>query len=167
LKARVSKKTKELFAKHEVLNEVEIDARYEIDLEEYALRLQIEGRVLGDIATNHIIPTAIKYQNVLIKNVKGLQDIFGKDFKNYAEDQMELIKVISGHVHGIKSKVHAMIEERKKANNLEHADKKAKAYCDKVKPYFEEIRLHCDKLEMMIDDEIWPMTKYRELLFTK
>jgi glutamine synthetase len=167
LKARVSKKTRELFLKHEVLNEKEMEARHEIDLEEYALRLQIEGRVLGDIATNHIIPTAIKYQNILIKNVKGLKDIFDKDYKKHATEQLSLITSISQHIHGIKTTVDAMIEERKKANNMADAEKKAEAYCDNVKPYFDVIRLHCDKLEMMIDDELWPMTKYRELLFTK
>ncbi len=167
LKAQISKKAISLFADHGVMNKVEIEARYEIELEEYIKKVQIEGRLLGDIATNHVIPTAIAYQNTLIENVKGLKDIFEKDFKKYAGEQIELIKDISEHIGAIKSNVDAMIEERKKANVIDHADKRADAYCNKVKPFFDTIRYHCDKLELMVDDELWPLTKYRELLFTK
>lgn len=167
LKAKVSKSTVKLFADHQVMNEVELEARHEIELEEYMMRIQIEGRVLGDLARNHIIPVAIRYQNILIKNVTGLKDIFGAEYKTHAKEQLDLISEISEHISGIKVKVDEMIDERKKANNMSDAEEKAIAYADKVKPYFEEIRYHSDKLEMMVDDEMWPLTKYRELLFTK
>lgn len=167
LKAKVSKSTVKLFADHKVMNKVELEARHEIELEEYMMRIQIEGRVLGDLARNHIIPVAIRYQNILIKNVTGLKDIFGAEYKTHAKEQLDLISEISEHISGIKVKVDEMIDERKKANNMSDAEEKAIAYADKVKPYFEEIRYHSDKLEMMVDDEMWPLTKYRELLFTK
>jgi glutamine synthetase len=156
-----------LFEELGILNHVEVHARYDIELEEYTKKIQIEGRVLGDIARNHVIPTAITYQNKLIQNVQGLKDIFGKDFEKYAQEQINLIKEISGHIEAINAQVTEMTEERKKANNIESVEKKAKAYCDKVKPYFETIRYHADKLEILIDDELWTLTKYRELLFTR
>jgi glutamine synthetase len=167
LKARVSKKTISLFEELGVMNKVEIEARYEIEIEEYALRIQIEGRVLGDIARNHVVPTAVKYQNILIENVRGLKEIFGNDFKKYAKEQLALIQEISGHIEAINSGVTKMTNERKKANSIEDSVKRADVYCNKVKPLFDVIRYSCDKLELLIDDELWPLTKYRELLFTK
>ncbi len=167
LKARISKKTIALFEELEVMRKVEIDARYEIEVEEYIMRVQIEGRALGDIARNHVIPTAVKYQNVLIENVTGLKDIYGKEFKKYAKEQLGLIEDISKHIETINSGVTKMTNERKKANVIEDIEKKASLYCNKVKPYFDEIRYHCDKLELLIDDELWPLTKYREMLFTR
>jgi glutamine synthetase len=167
LKAKVSKKAIALFEEMNVMNNVEVESRYEIELEEYTKKIQIEGRVLGDIARNHVIPTAIKYQNTLIDNVKGLKEIFGKEFETIAKEQVKLIREISEHIEGISSKVDAMIESRKKANLLTDAEKQAAAYCNKVKPFFEEIRYHSDKLELLVDDEMWTLTKYRELLFTK
>jgi glutamine synthetase len=167
LKAKVSKEAMALFEELGVMNHVEVEARYEIELEEYTKKIQIEGRVLGDIARNHVIPTAIKYQNTLIENVKGLKEIFGKDFEKIAKEQISLIKEISSHIEGINKNVDLMTEERKKANNLTTAEKQADAYCEKVKPYFEIIREHCDKLELLVDDEMWTLTKYRELLFTR
>ncbi|XLS30307.1 glutamine synthetase III [Flavobacteriaceae bacterium M23B6Z8] len=167
LKAMVSKKAISLFEEMNVMSKVEVEARHEIELEEYTLRIQIESRVLGDIARNHVIPTAVKYQNTLIENVRGLKEVFGKDFKKLASEQMDLIEAISNHIAEINSKVNEMINERKKANTLDSAQLKADAYCEKIKPYFEEIRYHCDKLELLVDDSIWPLTKYRELLFTR
>ena len=167
LKARVSKKTISLFEELGIMSKVEIEARHEIEVEEYALRIQIEGRVLGDIARNHVIPTAIRYQNILIENVQGLKEIYGKDFKKLAVEQMQLIEAISGHIAHINKNITDMINERKKANVIVDAEEKAFAYCHQVKPYFDEIRYHCDKLELLVDDELWPLTKYRELLFTK
>jgi glutamine synthetase len=167
LKAKVSKKAIELFGEMGVMNHVEVESRYEIELEEYVKKIQIEGRILGDIARNHVVPTAIRYQNVLIENVKGLKEIFGASFEKIAKEQISLIKEISEHIEGINTKVEAMTEERKKANALTDTEKMAAAYCDKVKPYFEEIRYHADKLELLVDDELWTLTKYRELLFTK
>lgn len=167
LKAKVSKKTIALYEELNIMSKVEIEARYEIKVEEYAMRIQIEGRVLGDIARNHVIPTAIKYQNILIKNVQGLKEIYGKDFKKLSKEQMELIEQISEHMAKINRAITDMINERKKANVIESSEKRAAAYCDKVKPYFEEIRYHCDKLELLVDDELWPLSKYREMLFMK
>lgn len=167
LKAKVSKKAMDLFSELSIMNHVEVEARYEIELEEYTKKIQIEGRVLGDIARNHVIPTAIRYQNTLIDNVKGLKEIFGNDFEKLAKEQIVLIKEISEHIEGINSKVHDMVEERKNANNLTDIAKMATAYCDKVKPYFEEIRYHTDKLELLVDDEMWTLVKYRELLFVR
>ena len=167
LKARASKKALDLFSELGIMNHVEVEARYEIELEEYTKKIQIEGRVLGDISKNHVIPTAIRYQNTLIENVKGLKEIFGDDFLTIAKEQIVLIKQISGHIEGINSKVEAMTDERRKANHLTDAQEMAEAYCNNVKPYFEDIRNHCDKLELLVDNEIWTLTKYRELLFTK
>jgi glutamine synthetase len=167
LKAKISKAAFDLYKEMNVMNEIEVEARYEIEVEEYVKKIQIEGRVLGDIARNHVIPTAIKYQNMLIENVKGLKAIFDKDFEKIGKEQINIIKEISEHISIINSKVEAMTEERKKANNIDHADKKADAYCEKVKPFFEDIRYSCDKLELLVDDELWTLTKYRELLFIR
>ncbi len=167
LKAKVSKENIALFEKMGVMNKTEAEARYEIEIEEYALRIQIEGRVLGDIARNHVIPTAIRYQNMLINNVSGLKELYDKDFKKYAKEQMEIIEEISGHIGKINTKVNEMTEERRKANKLSDSEQKANDYCNKVKPLFDEIRYSCDKLELLVDDELWPLTKYRELLFTR
>jgi glutamine synthetase len=167
IRAKISKKAIELYEEMDVMSEIEIKARHEIELDEYSLRIQIEGRVLGDIALNHVIPTAVNYQNTLIENVQGLKDIFGKEFETIAKDQIELIRKISEHISAITSKTTAMVDERKKANIMEEPEEKAITYCEKVKPYFEEIRYHCDKLELMIDDELWPLAKYREMLFTR
>ena len=167
LKAKVSQAALDLYSEMNVMNHVEVEARYEIELEEYTKKIQIEGRVLGDIARNHVIPTAIKYQNTLIDNVKGLKEIFGKEFEKIGKEQIVLIREISEHIEGINTKVEKMIDARKKANQLTDAQKMAEMYCDKVKPYFEDIREHCDKLELLVDNESWTLIKYRELLFTK
>ena len=167
LKVKIDPKTIALYESLNVMNKVEIEARYDIEIEEYVHIIQIEGRSLGDIARNHVIPTAVKYQNILIDNVKGLKDIYGKDFKQYASEQLFLIAEISKRIEAINSGVTKMTNERKKANSIDDTTKKAKIYCSKVKPLFDDIRYHCDKLELLIDDELWPLAKYRELLFTK
>ncbi len=167
LKAKVSQKALDLFKDLNVMNHVEVEARYEIELEEYTKKIQIEGRVLGDIARNHVIPTAIRYQNTLIENVRGLKEIFGDEFKKIGKEQIVLIKEISEHIEGINTQVEAMTEARKTANALTDAQEMAESYCDNVKPYFEVIREHCDKLELLVDNETWTLTKYRELLFTR
>ncbi len=167
LKAKISKKAFNLYDELGIMNKVEVESRYEIEMEEYVLRIQIEGRVLGDIARNHVVPTAVKYQNVLIENVRGLKEIYGSGFKKLAKEQMVLIEKISHHIEAINSNVTKMTNERKKANNVDDLEKKATAYCNKVKPLFDDIRYNCDKLEMLVDDELWPLTKYRELLFTR
>ncbi len=168
LEAWHDKKFIRLFEKHNVLSEREQHARYEIYLEMYVKKIQIESRVLGDLAVNNIIPVALQYQNVLISNVRGLKEVLGaNEYKKAGSIQLEMIEEISEHVRGIKIGVDEMIEERKKANNIEDWQKKAYAYCDKVKPYFDSIREHIDKLEMIVADEAWPFPKYREILFTK
>tara|TARA_R110002049_G_scaffold211159_3_gene382195 strand:- start:2222 stop:4408 length:2187 start_codon:yes stop_codon:yes gene_type:complete len=167
LKAKISEKTIALFEEMKVMSKIETKARYEIEMEAYSKHIQIEGRVLGDIARNHIVPTAVKYQNVLIENVKGLKKIFEEDYKSVSKEQINLIKAISNHIEGINTNVTKMIDERRKGNTIEDIEKRALAYCHKVKPLFDDIRYHCDKLELLVDDEIWPLTKYRELLFTR
>ena len=164
LKENITEKAIALFEEMDVLNRVELMARYEIALEEYVKTLQIESRVLGDIARNHIVPTAVRYQNTLIENVKGLKEIFGESYQEVAAEQLELIRHISEHIKVIHSKTDAMIETRKRANHLPNFEEKAHSYCHEVKPFFDEIRYHCDKLEMMVDDELWTLTKYRELM---
>ncbi|KOY52187.1 glutamine synthetase III [Polaribacter dokdonensis] len=166
LQVKTAKKTVALFEEMEVLNKVELEARYEIDIEQYTKRLQIESRVLGDIARNHVVPTAIIYQNTLLENTKNLKEIFGDEFKKIAKEQIELIMIISNHITEINALTLKMIEERRNAKGLKGL-KSAQAYSKKVKPYFAQIRLHCDKLETMVDDNLWPLTKYRELLFTR
>ncbi len=167
LKAKVSKKAIDLFKELEIMNEIEIKARYDIEIEDYSKHIQIEGRILGDIARNHVIPTAIRYQNILIDNVKGIKEIFGDSFKDKAKEQLKIIESISNHIENINTGIDEMIDARKKANAIVDETDKAFAYCNEVKSYFETIRYHCDKLELLIDDEMWPLTKYREMLFTK
>ena len=168
LEVMIKKETKELFGRLNVLSEVELEARYEIELENYIMKLQIESRSLGDLVQNHIIPTAIKYQNTLIENVRGMNDIFTKKEANdLSLTQTQLLKEISTHINEIKIKSGKMLNERKKANKIEETKRKALAYCDNVKPYFDQIKYHSDKLELLIDDEIWPLPKLRELLFTR
>jgi glutamine synthetase len=159
---------KELFDKLGILSPIELEARHEIELENYILKIQIEARVLGDIAKNHIMPAAIEYQNILIDNAQGLIDVLGdKEGREAARTQINFMKSISKHVNAMNDKVNLMIDERKKANNMDDTRDKAYAYCDNVKSMFDDIRYHADKLEIMVDDDIWPLPKLRELLFTK
>lgn len=156
----------ELFDSNDVMSKVEVEARHEIMLEEYQKRIQIESRVLGDIAGNHIVPTAINYQNRLIENVRGLKQVLDdKVYKKVAKEQLDMITEISGRISVIISEKETMIEARKKCNKIDDMREKAIAYCEEVLPYFEKIRYECDKLEMLVDDELWPLPKYRELIF--
>ena len=167
LKRELDAKFTALYTELRIYNEREFEARNEIKLEKYSANIDIEAKVLGDIARNHIIPAALNYQNRLIENVKGLKEIFGdKEFQALAKEQMEIIKSISANVHQIKVGVDELLAAKDKASSL-HGQKQAEAYCDDVKPRFEKIRNASDELEMMVDDELWPMTKYRELLFTR
>lgn len=146
----------------------EIEARNEIKLEKYSTVIAIEGTVLADIARNHIIPCALKYQNRLIENVKGIKEIFGdKEFKDLAKEQMNMIAEISQHVSIIKVEADALLAAIKNAKSVEDPQASATQFCNDVKPRFEKIRDSSDALEMVVDDELWPMTKYRELLFTR
>jgi glutamine synthetase len=166
LDAFVSKASLKVFEENDVLTEREIEARYEIQLEMYTKKIQIESRVMGDLAANHIIPTALKYQTELINNVRGLKEIFdAKDYKKAAKAQLEIIADISEHVNIIKSSVNDMIEARKVANKITSVRKQADAYCFQVQPYFDVIRYNVDKLELLVDDETWCLPKYREMLF--
>ncbi|UYW01502.1 glutamine synthetase III [Flavobacterium agricola] len=167
LKARISEKAFSVFQEMNVMDHTEVEARYEIELEEYIKKIQIEGRVLGDIVRNHVVPTAIRYQNVIVENVKGLKEIFGADYEQYAEEQLLILKKISKHINGIHAKVYEMMDARKQANSLTNVQEIADAYCDNVKPYFDQIRYHSDKLELIVDNEMWTLTKYRELLFSR
>lgn len=152
-----------------VLSEVELHARNEVKWEIYTKKIQIESRVLGDLASNHIIPVAITYQSVLLENVSNLQKIFTnvEKFEEMSKEQVRLVEKISKHVNAINVKVHAMIDARKVANTVENEREKAIEYHDNVLPYFDEIRYHIDKLELIVDNEMWPLPKYRELLFIR
>jgi glutamine synthetase len=158
----------DMFVRMGVFNERELHARTEVRLEIFTKRIQIESRVLGDLVMNHIVPIAINYQTTLIENVTGLKTLFSpEEYKELAGARLELIKEISNHISYIKAKVKEMTEERKKANKIEDVHKKADAYSKKVYPYIDDIRYHVDKLELSVDNEIWPLAKYRELLFTR
>jgi glutamine synthetase len=159
-----TKKVQDVFQKHAVLSHKELEARHEIMLENYIKKIQIEGRVIGDLGTNHIIPTAIAYQNRLIANVKGLKDL-GLDSE--AKPVIETIKEISKHTSAILNEIEEMTEARKKANNMTDTRLKAISYCDDVKSKFDKIRYAVDKLELIVDDADWPLPKYRELLFIR
>jgi glutamine synthetase len=162
------KKVVKLFDEMNVLTPRELEARKEIEFENYILKLQIEARIMGDVVNSMIIPAVVEYQNTLIKNVQGLIDVLGsKAGKEAANIQIELIQRISIHLNKMKATADAMLMERKAANKLVHAEDKAFAYCDKVRIHFDEIRYHADKLEMLVDDELWPMPKFREMLFTR
>ncbi len=168
LKAFISKHTKDVFEKTQVLTDRELEARYDIRLEIYTKKIQIEARVLGDLIRNHVIPTLIKYQNVLINNARGLKELYPKDiYEKMAKPQLNTISEISERIAIIKDSVDEMIEARKKANTIENIRDKASEYSKVVVPYFEKIRYHVDKLELIVDDEIWPFPKYREMLFTR
>ncbi|ERM83726.1 glutamine synthetase [Rhodonellum psychrophilum GCM71 = DSM 17998] len=159
----LDKKSAEVFIKHNVLSSIELHARHEIMLENYIKKVQIESRVMGDLSLNHIIPTAILYQNKLIKNANGLQ---GLGLDNTAA--IDTIKEISRHLESVKSNVIGMTEARKQLNKEENLTKRAKGYSVEVKDmYFEKIRYAVDKLELLVDDESWPLVKYREMLFIK
>jgi glutamine synthetase len=168
VKNYISKKTLKLFADHNVFTEREMHARYEIKLENFARKLQIESRMFGDLAKNHLIPTAIRYQNTLIDNAMGLKEVLdAKTYVKLSKNQIDTIKEISEHISQVKINVELMLAERKKANKLETMVEMAEAYDDKVKPFFDIIRYHIDKLELLVDDELWPLPKYREIMFLK
>ncbi len=158
----------EMYEKAGVLTHREIESRIEVELEKYTKKIQIEARVLGDLAMNHIIPTAIKYQTSLLENIKNVKEVFGAEYvETVAEGRLELIKEIGGHITAIKAKVNDMVEARKVANVIESAKEKAVAYEGQVRPYLDDIRYHIDKLELIVDNELWPLPKYRELLFVR
>ncbi|MER2998357.1 glutamine synthetase III [Pontibacter populi] len=154
---------KDLFSKHGIFTEVELGARHEILLEDYIKKIQIESRIMGDLAVNHVIPTAVAYQNKLIQNIRGLKELGLED--EYTQTTLEAIKKMSRHITTIQRSVDEMIEARKVANKVEDARERAIMYREQVFSYFDTIRYSVDKLELMVDDEDWPLVKYRELMF--
>lgn len=168
LKKELDKKFVALYEELGIYTHRELEARNEIKLEKYSTVISIEATVLADIARNHIIPCALNYQNRLIENVKGLKEIFGdKEFKTLAKEQMNMISEISGYVSVIKVEADKLLEAIATAKKAANSQKVAEAFCNDVKPLFDKIREASDALEMVVDDELWPMTKYRELLFTR
>jgi glutamine synthetase len=168
LKCYLTPASKEVLLGTGIFSEKELDSRVEVEFEKFTKKVQIEARVLGDLAINHIVPTGIRYMTSLIENVRGLKEIFSDlEFERLAGARKEMIITLSDHISNIKKLVNDMVEERKKANVIEDSFKKAIAYEKKVKPYLEEIRQHIDKLELIVDNEMWPLPKYRELLFTR
>ena len=168
LQGYLTDQTKKLFASQEVLSEKELEGRTAVEYEKFVMKVQIEARVLGDLAINHIVPTAVNYQTTLLTNVKSIKEVFGEEeFEQLAHARKELIREIGGHISAIKAKVKEMVEARKVANVIEDNVEKAKVYDKTVRPYLEDIRYHIDKLELTVDNELWPLPKYRELLFVK
>lgn len=167
-KAYLEDKTISLLKETDVLTEREVEARFEVMNEIYLKKLQIEARVLGDLTINHIIPTAIKFQNSLIQNVVGIKELFGPEkYKTMSERQLVAIEKISGYIQVLREDFHGLIEARKSANQIESYSERAMVYSNTVLPYMEKIRRVVDKLEMVVDDELWPLPKYRELLFLR
>ena len=157
--------TIELFDKLGVLAPNEVEARFEILNETYVKKLQIEARIIGDICLNHVIPASVRYQNVLIENVKGIKEIFGADYMEYCSAEIETLKKISTYINKVSVDVEALVEARKVANRIEDIAQRAKVYSLDVKNMMDEVRRSADNLEMLVDDEVWPLPKYRELLF--
>jgi glutamine synthetase len=166
LSAYLTERSKKLFFDLGIFTEAELEGRVEVMFEQYTMKIQIEARVLGDLVINHIVPTAVKYQNTLMENVLNLKAIFGDGYEKLSGNRTELIKEISDHITIMKAGVNEMIEARKVANKLEDEREKARQYADTVAPFLNKIRYHIDKLELIVDDEIWPLPKYRELLFS-
>ena len=161
-----TEQSKKLFTGLRIMTDREIEARTIVRLDTYTKKIQIESRVLADLALNHIIPTAIKYQTSLLENVNGLKKLYNeKEYEELAGERIELIKAISSHIDNIKVKVSEMTEARKAANKIENERNKAAMYSTTIFNYLEDIRYHIDHLEIIVDDEIWPLPKYRELLF--
>lgn len=168
LSAYLRPETKALFESLGVLNETELNGRVEVEYEKFVMKVQIESRVLGDIAINHIVPTAVEYQTMLLENVKHLKDVFPpEEYEMLAGGRKDLIREIGEHVSAIKAKRKEMIEARKKANIIQNIMEKAEVYDRTVLPFLEDIRNHIDKLELIVDNEKWPLPKYRELLFVR
>ncbi len=164
----LDEKTVNMFQKVGVFTKVELEARNEVKWETYTKKVQIESRCFGDMALNHIIPVATKYQNMLLDNVYKIKSLFPHEKgEKIAAQDMTMIENMAEHMQFIKDKVQEMIEARKVANKIESQREKAIAYHDTVVPYLESIRYHIDKLELMVDDEMWPLPKYRELLFIR
>lgn len=157
-----------MFAATHVLSEKELEARNEVKWEIYIKKVQIEARVLGDLSLNHIIPVVIRYQSLLLDNITKLKATFNEeDYLEISAEQQRLIRKIAGHINAVTKMVDEMIEARKRANRITDLRSKAIAYHDEVAPYLDTIREHIDDLELMVDNQMWPLPKYRELLFIR
>ena len=164
----LDEKTVNMFKKVGVFSKVELEARNEVKWETYTKKVQIESRCFGDMALNHILPVATKYQNMLLDNVYKIKSLFPQEKgEQIAARDLAMIETMAEHMQFIKDKVQEMVDARKKANRIESEREKAIAYHDTVVPYLDSIRYHIDKLELMVDDEMWPLPKYRELLFIR
>ena len=164
-KVYIEPQTVEMFNKLGVLSPVESEARYEVLNETYVKKLQIEARIIGDVCLNHVIPAAVSYQNILIKSIKGCKDVFGEEYKDLCKADMDTYRNISGFVNNISADVANLVEARKKANRVENMAERAYLYSTEVKNEMDKVRYSADHLEMLVDDELWPLPKYRELLF--
>ena len=164
-KVYIEPQTVEMFNKLGVLSPVESEARYEVLNETYVKKLQIEARIIGDVCLNHVIPAAVSYQNILIKSIKGCKDVFGEEYKDLCRADMDTYRNISGFVNNISADVANLVEARKKANKVENMAERAYLYSTEVKNEMDKVRYNADHLEMLVDDELWPLPKYRELLF--
>ena len=154
-----------MFEATHVLSKSEIEARYEVSNELFVKKLQIEARVIGDICLNHVIPAAVSYQNILIKSIQGTKDTFGDEYRTLCKADMETFRKISGFVNALSGDVEALVEARKKANRVADMAERARLYGSEVRACMERVRDSADHLEMLVDDELWPLPKYRELLF--
>ena len=163
-KVSVRKDAIALFEKHGIFNEAELHARYEINMENLVKKIQIESRVLADLAANHIVPTAIRYQNILIQNVKGLKDILPDEYADMAAEEIRTIRKIARYVKAIRENTYHMVDARKKYNAMDDIVARATGYSEEVQPYLDKIRHDIDKLELIVDDELWPLPKYREMM---
>ena len=159
------KQTVDLFSKLGVLSPTEVEARFEILNETYVKKLQIEARIIGDMCLNHVIPAAVRYQNILIENIKGIKEIFGEGYIQFCSAEVETLKKISTYINNVSEYVDQLVEVRKKANRIADISERAKVYSKDVKDMMDKVRIGADNLEMLIDDEMWPLPKYRELLF--
>ena len=164
----LSNQTVEMFRKAGVFTKVELEARNEVKWEMYTKKVQIEARVLGDLAINHVVPVAMRYQSVLVDSVLSLRKLFvGEKGEKMSEQDVATIESIASHVSKTRDEVAKMIDARKVANKIESEREKAIAYHDTVVPCMERIREYLDDLELMVDNEMWPLPKYRELLFIR
>ena len=166
LDAYITNSSKHLFESNNIYTHAELEARHEIMLEAYIKKVQIEARIMGELATSLILPSAVKYQNILLENIKGLKEV-GLDEASFG-NQLSVLKDISKHIDAMSSSVKNMIQERKRVNVISDNREKAIAYCDDIKgKYFDDIRYHVDKLELVVDDAYWSLPKYREMLFLR
>jgi glutamine synthetase len=166
LKVLISNKAIALFEEMNVLNKREVEAKYEVELEQYVMKMLIEAGVLSDLTMNHIVPSALKYQQELVQVIKGLKEIYNQDYKKYAKEPLYLLNELSGAIVKVSELVRKLRKNLNKINEME-LEKQADVLAHQIKPEFDKIRQHTDKLEMMIDDKIWPLTKYREMLFIR